>query len=128
MPDFASSIRKHHNLSDDDLKKAGQAIAGKMGKKHEDFLKVLLNLLSSKEIDPADPETFLKQEVYDALDNDWKAKVDLALINIAQQIELIADFFHSTKTPNESPHLETMIEHLWDMKQRIEDQHDVFKF
>jgi hypothetical protein len=127
MSDFTKAIEKHKNLSLADQKKAGQAIAGKMESDHENFLKHLIDLLDRKEIDTANPQSFLKMDVYEKLSEEWQGKVDLALVNIVDEARRIEDFFRSKETPNASPHLQTMIEHLWQMKQRIEDHHDVFK-
>ena len=128
MPDFTSSIRKHSDLSEEKQKEAGKAIAGKMTKAHEEFLMQLIKLLDEKQIDPTNPESFINKNIYDAMPQEWKGKTDMALLNIAHQVERIADFYRSKQTPNESPHLETMIEHLRQMKQRIEEKYDVFKF
>ncbi len=128
MSKFQSSIKKHENLPEDDQKKAGQAIAGDMDTEHANFLKTLISLLDRNEITASDPQSLLKKDIYDKLPQDWKDKVNIALVNIAQQIRLIEDFYRSKQTPNSSPHLQTMIEHLWQMKQRIEKTHDVFKF
>lgn len=128
MSDFQSLIKKHSKLTEAKQKEAGQAIAGKMTKEHETFLKELIALLDKKEIDPMDPQTFINVKVYNKMPQDWKGKTDMALLNMAQQIRQIEDFYRSKQTPNESPHLETMIEHLWQMKQRIEEKYDVFKF
>ncbi len=128
MPDFTQSIQKYKNLPEEDQKKAGKAIAGKMDPKHEEFLKVLLKLLQEKQIDTTNPESFIKQDVYDTMPQEWKGKTDQALFNIANQIRLIEEFYVSKETPNESPQLQSMIDDLWQMKQRIEDTYDVFKF
>lgn len=128
MPDFTTAIAVHTDISDADQKKAGQAIAGKMSDKHEAFMREVLRLIDAKEIDVADPQSFLKKDVYDALSEEWRNKVDASLPNIADQLRHIVDFRVSKKTPDESPQLQTMISHLWQMKQRIEDHHDVFKF
>ena len=128
MPDMTALAAQYKDLPEDEQKKAGQAIAGKMDPKHEEFLKMLIKLVDEKQIDTSKPETFINQSVYDSMPQEWKGKTDMALINIAQQIDRIVDFFKSTETPNESPQLQTMIESLWLMKQRIEDTYDVFKF
>lgn len=128
MADFSSMIGKHKNLSEEKQKEAGKAIAGKMTTEHETFLKNLIALLDKKEIDVTDPQSFINKKIYDKMPQEWKGKTDMALMNIAQQITQIENFYRSTETPNESPHLETMIEHLWQMKQRIEAEYDVFKF
>jgi hypothetical protein len=50
------------------------------------------------------------------------------LPTIALQLGQIEHFYRSKDTPNASVELQNMIEHLWQMKQRIEDDYDVFKF
>ncbi|MDP7477232.1 MAG: hypothetical protein QF442_02175, partial [Candidatus Peribacteraceae bacterium] len=65
--------------------------------------------------------------VYDSLDETWQDKADLTIVNVANQIRLIQEFMESNETPDESPQLQTMVEHLWQMKQTIEREHDVFK-
>ncbi|TSC79604.1 MAG: hypothetical protein G01um101425_535 [Candidatus Peregrinibacteria bacterium Gr01-1014_25] len=129
MPTFSQSIAQHQDLSEAKQVKAGQAIAGGMRDEHATFLKRVMELLDSKEIDSSKPESLLNASVYDALPQEWKDKTNLALINLADQLRLIEEFYRSTKTPNSSPHLETMIEQLWNMKERIESNgYDVFKF
>ena len=128
MPDFGDLIQKHSDLPLEKQREAGQAIGGKMDDEHENFLKTLITLLDKGEIVSSDAQSMLKKDIYDGLPQEWKDKVDLALVNIADQVRLIENFYRSKETPNESPHLQTMIEHLWQMKQRIEEMHDVFKF
>ena len=128
MADFTTLMQQHQDLPEEEQKKAGQAIAGKMTKEHEDFLTMLIKLLDEKQIDPTVPESLIKQDIYNSMPQDWKGKTDLALLNIASQVQRIADFYHSKHTPNESPQLENMIDGLWQMKQRIEETYDVFKF
>jgi hypothetical protein len=128
MADFNTLMQEHQDLPEDQQKKAGQAIAGKMDIDVEEFLHKLLDLIENKTIDPTHPETFINTDVYDIMPQEWKGKTDLALLNIAAQITRIVDFYTSKETPNESPQLQTMIEGLWLMKQRIEEKYDVFKF
>lgn len=121
-------MQQNQNLPEREQKKAGQAIGGDMDEEHANFLQTLIGLLDRKEIVSSDPQSMLKREVYDKLPQEWKDKVDLALLNIAQQVRLIEEFYRSKETPNSSPHLQTMIEQLWQMKERMEEEHDVFKF
>src|SRR4051812_41213410 len=129
MPkDLKSLIEQHKHLSEEAQKSAGQAIAGAMDEEHTNFLKTVTSLIDSGAIDTAVPETFLKKENYDPLPDDAKRKVDLAMINIADLLRKIAEFYTSKETPDASPHLQGMIEHLWQMKQRVEIPYgDVFK-
>lgn len=128
MVDFTQTIRQSSALSEAQQRKVGQPVAAKMTTEHEDFIKTILALIERKEIDLQTLESFLKMEVYNALDDAWKAKVDIALVNIANLLTHIVEFRKSKFTPDESPELESMIEHLWQMKQRIEETYDVFKF
>lgn len=128
MADLHNLIQKHADLPVKDQQKAGKAIKGDMDSEHANFLKTLVKLLDDGEIIASDPQSLLKKKVYEKLPEEWKDKVNLALVNIAEQVRLIENFYRSKETPNESPQLQTMIEHLWQMKQRIEETHDVFKF
>ena len=129
MADFHSLVEQHKNLSEKDQKKAGQAIHGKMQPQHYAFLKLITGLIESGSIDVFKPETFFHTAIYKGLDASAKAKVDQASVNIADQLRRVYDFFKSKQTPDESPQLQTMIEHLFQMKERIENEHgDVFKF
>jgi len=128
MADFNDLIQKHSDLPVEEQVKAGKPIHGEMDAKPEEFLQQLMVLLDRKEIIASDAQSMLKRDVYDALPQEWKDQVDLALTNIAEQVRLIEDFYRSEETPNASPQLQTMIEYLWQMKQRIEKTHDVFKF
>lgn len=128
MDDFLQTIGSQSPLSEEQQKKVGQSKGSKMGDAHERFMKEILRMLDQKEIDVTKPESFLKMDVYNQLDEEWKGKVDLALVNIADLLGHIVEFRLSKKTPDESPELQSMIEHLWQMKQRIEETYDVFKF
>lgn len=127
MPDMKSLYDAHKDLSEDAQKQAGQAIGGAMKKEHEDFLQLIVKLVDEGKIDLNVPSSLLNQSVYDELTEEWKMKVDTALLNIAHQIRLMYEFFTSTATPNSSPHLVTMIDHLHQMKSRIEKHADIFK-
>jgi hypothetical protein len=128
MPDFAKAIAAQRDLSVEEQKKAGTPIAGTLAEEHRDFLKTVTSLIDAGEIQPDSPQTFLKTDVYDGLDEEWKAKVDVALLNIANLVRKIDEYHRSKQTPDEAPQYATMIEDLWQMKRRIEEHHDVFKF
>jgi hypothetical protein len=129
MADFAKQMAKQtRELTEKEQKNAGAPIKGKMDKKHNDFMQTVIKLIDNKKIDIDDPLTFLKSDVYEKLDDEWQDRTDIALVNIADQLRLINEFYRSKETPEESPQLQTMVEQLWQMKQKIEEQHDVFKF
>lgn len=128
MGDFTQIIGDQQDLTREQQKKAGTPLSGAMDDKIKQFLETLIQLIDSEEIDPYVPESFLNQEIYSGLSEEWKEKSDLALINIASQIQQIDQFYRSNQTPDSSPQLQSMVEALWEMKQRIEEHHDVFKF
>ncbi len=130
MADFLTTITQgqKQNLTAEEQLNMGKAEAAPMDEKHNTFLKTILTMVDSGEIDVYKPETFLKREVYDKLDEMWRDKTDLALMNIANHLQNIYLFRVSKQTPDESPILAAMIDELWQMKQRIEEHHDVFKF
>lgn len=129
MADFTQTIAEQGgDLSEKDQHHAGQPISGDMNAKHKDFQKKVIALVDSGEIDPFTPKTFLKMDVYDGLPEEWQEKTDMALSSLASELQRIVEFYKSEETPEESPQLQTMIEELWQTKQRIEEEHDVFKF
>ncbi len=128
MADFAQQIAAGHTLTLDEQKKAGAPIGGQMEEKHRDFLKLIKSLIESGEIDPYAPKTFLKEDVFQSMPEEWQDKTDLTLQNLAGLLKQIYDLYISKQTPDEAPQYQTMIEQLWQMKERIEEQYDVFKF
>lgn len=130
MTDYLATIAQGQKtgVSAADQKKMGEAAAAPMDDKQNVFLQTILSLIDKGEIDVYKPQTFLNHEVYDKLDQAWRDKTDLALMNIANLLQSIYLFRVSKQTPDESPILSQMIEELWQMKQRIEETHDVFKF
>lgn len=128
MADFATTMANPTNLSEAAQVKAGAPLTGDMGDEHKRFAVTISTLLESGSIDVTKPETFLNQSVYDQLDQEWKGKTDLAMMNIATLLSHIYDFYKSKQTPDACPQLATMIEQLWEMKERIETHADVFKF
>lgn len=129
--DFTATVQKHaKDLTVAEQRQAGRPVTGKMTDEHRSFLKNIIKLIDDGEIDVYAPETFLYKNVYEILSEEWRDKVDLSLLNIANQLRRIEEFYRSAETPDESPQLQTMVDYLWDMKQRIEidKDHDVFKF
>ncbi len=128
MDDFAQTMANPSTMSEADQKKAGAPMKGDMNQEHKDFVQTISKLLESGAIDFTQPESFLNKDVYDALEPEWKTKTDLNMPNIAILLGHIYDFYKSKQTPDACPQLATMIEQLWEMKQRIEVHADVFKF
>ena len=128
MADFLHKLQKHKDLPVESQKAAGRAIAGKMSPAHEQFLKEVIALIDQGAIDSRKPRSCIKEDVYASMPKPWQAKVDKALPNIVDQLRFIENFYRSKQTPDASPQLETMIAHLWQMKEKIEKEYDVFKF
>jgi len=128
MADFATSMAHPTNLTEEEQKKVGQPLRGDMDDEHKNFCTTITKLFESGAIDVTKPETFLNQEVYDKLEPEWKTKTDMALMNIATLLNHIYGFYKSKQTPDACPQLASMIDQLWEMKQRIETHADVFKF
>lgn len=128
MPDFLQSIDDHKDLSEAAQKKVGKAIAGDMSQKHTDFAKKLSELIRSKKIDPMNTDTFLNMDVYKGLNAEMKLAVDKMLPNLATLLSHIVGFYDSKETPNASPELQSLIENLWQMIERVESEADVFVF
>lgn len=127
MADYHQQMSTALPLTDEEQKSAGAPIQGKLEDEHLNFLKTIRCLTESGEIDPYNPKSLLKEEVYSKLDQEWIDKTDMALINISRLLQKIYELYISKHTPDESPQYQTMIEDLWQMKQRIEEHHDVFK-
>lgn len=127
-PEFLKKAAEQPELTEDEQRQAGKPVAGSIGDDHKDFAKTVTELIDSGQIDPANPQSFVKQEVYQQLDEEWQDKTDAALVNITHQVRLIYDFYKDPNFTNDSPQLHTMIEQLWQMKQKVEEHHDVFVF
>jgi len=130
MDDFLTTMAQQsaRPLSEKKQKAAGAPLQGTLSGEHRQFLETVKQLIASGEIDVNEPKTFLKRDVYDSLSDEWKDTSDLALSNIATLLKQMYELYVRTDTPNESPQYRTMIEQLWEMKQRIEQHYDVFKF
>ena len=129
MADFTQTIAEQGgDLSQEEQLQAGKPLEGAMDAKPRDYLKQLMALVDSGEIDPFAPKTCLKMDVYEKMPEELQDKTDLALSSLATELQRIVEFYKSEVTPDESPQLQTMIEGFRQTKQCIEKDHDVFKF
>ena len=126
--DFLKIMSEPPTLSTEQQKRAGKPPQGNMSEEHKKFLQTVIGLIDSGQIDPYAPESLLNKQIYDSLDEPDQGKIDQALLNIADMVRMIEEFFRSTETPDESPQLQEMIDYLWQIKQRAEKVHDIFKF
>tara|TARA_Y100000310_G_scaffold326949_1_gene392591 strand:+ start:730 stop:1125 length:396 start_codon:yes stop_codon:yes gene_type:complete len=131
MPDddaFIQELQKHGQLTKEQEQSANAPVEGDIEEEHKNFLSLLFGMIDKGDINLEDTQSFLNQDVYSELDEEWQDKTDLTLANIANQLRLIENYRKDENTPDESPQLQTMVEQLWQMKQRIEEHHDVFVF
>ena len=128
MADYKATMADPGTISEEEQKRVGQAFGGDMSDEHKNFCLTITKLFETGQIDVMKPETFLNQSVYDSLEPEWKTKTDMSIGNIAILLNHIYGFYKSKQTPDACPQLATMIEQLWEMKQRIEIHADVFKF
>lgn len=99
MDDFVQKVANAKDLTVEEQKKAGTPVAGSLDDEYKNFLKTLKDMLKSGEIDPFEPKSFLKMDVYNSLDEQWQDKADLTLQNIAGQLRRISEFLASEDTP-----------------------------
>ena len=126
---FAKAIKKHSGKDPTAGKEAelGKPKAASLTDEHSSFLKTVINLIDGGKIDTKNPQSFIKQDVYDGLSNEWKAKTDQAVPNIITILEHIMDL-HARDEENSTEEMNGLIEMLWQAKQRIEEHADVFIF
>lgn len=131
MADFARAVAVHADteLSLAEQKKVGQPIGDDMGSDAKQFLSLLISLLDRKEIDTAEPASFLNLAKYDSLPERIRSKIDVMLINMADELRKIEEFFRRKDLPNAAPQLQTMLLHFKTKKEKTEELYgDVFKF
>ncbi|MDO8649494.1 MAG: hypothetical protein Q7R81_06980 [Candidatus Peregrinibacteria bacterium] len=129
MSDYTSAIAAAIPLSDAEQQKVGQAIQGDMGDEYKQFVKMVSDMILSGKIDVRNTETFFNDSVYKALSAEEQAQVDVSTLNVADLLRHIAEFYQSKQTPDACPQLATMIQHLLQMKTRVETKFgDVYKF
>ncbi|MBM3230736.1 hypothetical protein FJZ28_00230 [Candidatus Peregrinibacteria bacterium] len=128
MADFHQKLATAPSLTDDQQVKAGAPIAGKLSEAHLNFLKSIKAMVESGEIDVYKPRSFLNESVYNAMSEEEQERADMGLMNVSRLLKDLYELYISKQTPDESPQYTTMIEQLFAMKERLEQDHDVFKF
>lgn len=125
---FAQKVAHAQDLPIEEQQHAGTPLTGAMDPKLEKFLHELIKLIDEKQIDPYVPDSFLNKEIYEKLPENLQGKIDLALVNMVDLVRKIEEYYRSQATPNECPQYENMLASLLQMKERLEEHHDVFKF
>lgn len=129
MTDMHSLYEQHKDLSTDAQKSLGKAVAGDMAEAHTAFVIKLSKMVKDGEINVFAPASFFKQEVYDSLSEQAKTQVDVALVNVADLLRHIVEFYLSKQTPDSSPQLAQMIDQLWQMTGRLQEKYGtILKF
>lgn len=119
MADLGSLYEAHKDLTEEQQRQVGKAVAGDMTASHTDFVKEIARMVTAGEINVFKTDTFFKSGAYEALSETDRAQVDLAMINLADLLRHVAEFYISKKTPDASPQLQQMIDQLWLMKERL---------
>lgn len=102
--------------------RAGQATGTTMDDAHVQYLTTLIASIDSGVLDLTNKDTFLTSAFRSRLSPQERDAIDFSLVNLCDQLRRIVDYFKSTKTPNASPQLQTMIDHLWEMKKRMTEK------
>jgi len=74
MPDdYTKTMAAHQDrVTEEAQKKAGQAVSGSMDPEYKKFIEGLVKLIESGEINPMQPQSFVKQDVYDSMTEEWQ--------------------------------------------------------
>lgn len=92
---------------------------------HEDFLKMLIDKITSGELDPLKIQTLYNQDVYEKLSEEDQEKADLTGANILGIVKQIQKLWEIEKKP--SFQIQNLVETVFQMKSRFEKEHgDVY--
>ncbi len=129
MASFHDTIASHQGtaLPHGTQVKLGAPQPGSLADDHKNFIKIIVDLLESQKLNPADPSTFIKTDVYDRLTPEIRALTDRSLPNICSLLHYIYEL-HYRKEPDDSAEMKAFIESLWQAKRRVEQHADVFVF
>ncbi len=92
---------------------------------HEEFLKMLILKLESKELDPHNIQTLYNKEVYEKLSEEDREATDLTAVNIMGIIRQIENLWNIEKKPTFQ--IQNLVEAVFQMKSKFEEKHgDVY--
>lgn len=128
--EFHETVEKHMNTqyTDKEHQEIGTPIKDEeaLTQKHEDYCKKIVDLLDTNKIDPDNAETLLNKDIYNALDEKKRGRVDMAAINILQLLSRIKYIWD--KDHEESQQMRNIVDTVWLAKERIESEFgDVYK-
>lgn len=122
---FQKVIKEHQDtdISESTQQELNKPLGTQISDDKKDYIKEILKLLDSKEIDPFVPETILNKKIYDALSEENKGKVDTTLRNLADMLRMVKELYEKEGADNFQ--VESMIESIKLTKDRIESQSDI---
>ncbi len=92
---------------------------------HEDFLKMLIGKIESKEIDPHKAQTLYNDAVYSKLSEEEQEATDMAAQNIMSIIRQIEKLWELEQ--KSSFQIQNLVETVFQMKSKFEEKHgDVY--
>lgn len=126
---FTKAIRQNAGggPGEEEQKALGRPTAVSFDDEHASFMKTVISLIDAGTIDTKSPMSFLNLAIYNHISPELHAKTDQALPNISSLLERIMDL-HARPEKNESFEMQNLIESLWQVKERIEKEADVFVF
>ena len=126
---FAKAIKKHSGKDPSvaEQQRLGKPQAVSFSDDHSDFLNNIISLIDEGKIGTADPQSLINDDVYAGLSDELRAQTDKTIPNIVSLLERIMDL-HAREEDNESFEMKSLIETLWQAKERIEKHADVFIF
>ena len=93
---------------------------------HEEFLKMLIGKLESKELDPHNPDTLYNHIIFDKLSEADQEKTSLTAINLMSLIRQIESLYKADQSPTFQ--IQNLVETVFQMKSKFEEQYgDVYK-
>lgn len=118
---------KDHNVDEGTQKQLNEPLKDATGFNagHEEFLKMLIDKLEKKELDPHNTETLYNHAVYDALPEEEQEKASITAVNIMSTIRQIQALWAVDKTA--SFQIQNLVETVFQMKSKFEEAHgDVY--
>ena len=92
---------------------------------HEDFLKILIKKLKSKELDIHNIQSLYNKSVYEKLGDEEKEATDLTAVNLMSIIRQIEQLWEIERKPTFQ--IQNLVETVFQMKSKFEEKHgDVY--
>ena len=88
---------------------------------HEEFLKLLIQKLENKELNPHDTETLYNKDIYDKLTENEQEKASLTAINLMSMIRQIESLWKLDKKATFQ--IQNIVETIFQMKSHFEEKH-----